>query len=46
MFSAQAISNFWLSLEVMGLGLVGIFAVIGVIMLIVVLLAKFSGKGE
>ena len=46
MFSAEAISNFWLSLEVMGLGLVGIFVVIGVIMLVIALLTKFGGKGE
>lgn len=44
MFSAQAISNFFISLEIMGLGLAGIFTVILVIMGVVFLLGKLNKK--
>ncbi len=44
MLSAQAITNFLISLEIMGLGMAGIFTVILVIMLVVYLLGKVSGK--
>ena len=44
MFSAQAISNFLISLEIMGLGLSGIFIVILVIMTVVYLLGKLNTK--
>ncbi|WP_195276860.1 hypothetical protein [Anaerotruncus rubiinfantis] len=44
MFSASAISNFWISLEVMGLGMFGIFTVILAIMGVVVVLTKAGSK--
>ncbi len=44
MFGPQAISNFLISLEIMGLGMVGIFAVILIIIGVVSLLTRFSGK--
>ncbi len=44
MFSAQAVSNFFISLEIMGLGLAGIFTVILVIMAVVYLLGKTDSK--
>lgn len=44
MFSTQAVSNFFISLEIMGLGLAGIFIVILVIMAVVYLLGKISSK--
>ena len=40
MFGAQAMANFMISLEIMGLGMVGIFAVI------VFLLRRLSGKSQ
>lgn len=46
MLSAQAITNFLISLEIMGLGMAGIFTVILVIMLVVYLLGKIGGKQE
>lgn len=42
--SAQALTNFWISLEIMGLGMAGIFVVILVIMLVVVVLTKLTTK--
>ncbi len=44
MFGPQAIGNFLISLEIMGLGMVGIFAVILIIIGVVSLLTRFSGK--
>ena len=44
MFGAQAITNFKIALEVMGLGMLGIFAVIIAIMLVVVILSKATAK--
>lgn len=35
-----------ISLEIMGLGMLGIFVVIGLIMLVVTLLTKFSRKQD
>lgn len=46
MFGAQAMSNFMISLEIMGLGMVGIFAVILLIIGIVTLLTRFSGRSD
>ncbi len=46
MFSAQAISNFFISLEIMGFGLAGIFTVILIIMGVVFLLGKLNNKKD
>lgn len=42
MFGTQLLENFWISLEIMGLGMAGIFTVILVIMGCVALLTKLS----
>lgn len=39
-------NNFLISLEIMGLGMLGIFVVIGLIMVVVTLLTKFSRKQD
>ena len=44
MFSSVAMHNCWISLEIMGLGMSGIFAVILLIMGLVALLARLGNK--
>ena len=46
MFGAQAMANFMISLEIMGLGMVGIFAVNLLIIGIVTLLTRLGGKAD
>ncbi|MEM1485492.1 hypothetical protein V6615_11525 [Oscillospiraceae bacterium PP1C4] len=44
MLSAQALANFWISLEIMWMGMFGIFTVIVIIMAMVSVLTKFSAR--
>ena len=46
MFGAQAMANFMISLEIMGLGMVGIFAVILLIIGIVTPLTRLGGRSD
>ncbi len=46
MLSAQVMTNFLISLEIMSLGMAGIFTVILIIMLVVFLLGKIGGGQE
>lgn len=44
--SAQAMSNFLISLEIMGMGMAGIFFVIILIMLVIMGLTKFTSTKD
>lgn len=46
MFSAEAMSNFLIALEVMGLGMLSIFVVMAVLILIVTLLTRLNIGGK
>lgn len=46
LFDAETISNFLKSLEIMGLGMLGIFIVMIIIYLVILLLGKIPDKSD